>query len=346
MSELSLLGRPARYATGLEDLGAGLFAWLQPNGDVGESNAGLVVGDNESLLIDTLWDRRLTGRMLDAMAPRTVGAPIRRLVNTHGDPDHCWGNQLLAGAEIIATRATAQDVRREDPRQLRMLGRLAGALDGRRLPLPGAGKLAGLGAFAGMLRAYDFSGITVTPPTLTFQGTLELDVGGRRVVLIEVGPAHTPGDLIVHVPDSGVVYAGDLMFVGVTPIMWVGPVENWIAGLQQIIDLEPKVVVPGHGPLTDIDGVREMQRYWEFVAATVRARVSRGVSPSDCAGEIVRSLEFAAQPFASWDAPARIAVNAAIIARGDRGEGGSRVSSRTRMGLIAQMGELARELAT
>src|SRR5437660_1515848 len=116
MDELSLLGQPARYPTGLSDLGAGVYAWLQPNGDLGESNAGLVVGERESLLIDTLWDLRLTQRMLDAMAQHTVGAPIRRLVNTHGDPDHCWGNQLLQGGEIIATRAGAEDMVREDPR--------------------------------------------------------------------------------------------------------------------------------------------------------------------------------------------------------------------------------------
>src|ERR1700739_3636919 len=99
--ERSLLGRPARYETGLKDLGHDTYAWLQPNGDLGESNAGLIVGDGESLLIDTLWDLRLTRRMLDAMAPRTATAPLNRLVNTHGDPDHCWGNQLLQGAEII-----------------------------------------------------------------------------------------------------------------------------------------------------------------------------------------------------------------------------------------------------
>ena len=330
MDELSLLGRPARYATGLSDLGAGVHAWLQPNGDLGESNAGLVVGDGESLLIDTLWDIRLTRRMLDAMAPLTSGAPIRRLVNTHGDGDHCWGNQLLAGGEIIATRACAKDMVREDPRRLRLLARL-GALDGNRLPLPGAGKLAGVGAFARMLRAYDFSNIRLTPPTLTFDGTLELDVGGRRVELIEVGPAHTPGDLIAHVPDAGVVFAADLMFVGVSPIMWVGPVENWLAGLDRIIELEPRAVVPGHGPVTDLDGVREMKDYWECVAAAVRA----GQSPE----QILRTPEFA--PFATWDAPARIVVNAALIERG----AGPRIPDRARMGLIARMGELAAELA-
>jgi hypothetical protein len=91
MTSLSLHGDPARYPAGLQDLGSGLWAWLQPNGGLGESNAGLVVGAGESLLIDTLWDLPLTRRMLDAMAAPTAQAPIRRLVNTHADGDHCWG---------------------------------------------------------------------------------------------------------------------------------------------------------------------------------------------------------------------------------------------------------------
>jgi glyoxylase-like metal-dependent hydrolase (beta-lactamase superfamily II) len=319
MSELSLLGLPARYPAGLTETGTGVYAWLQPNGGLGESNAGLVVGEGQSLLIDTLWDLRLTRRMLDALAPHTANAPVRTLINTHGDPDHCWGNQLLAGAEIVATRLTAEDMGREQPRQLRLLSRL---------PLPPLGPLAGLRAFARMLRAYNFGGIRVTPPTRTFERALELDVGGRRVELIEAGPAHTPGDLIVHIPDAGVVFAGDLMFVGVTPIMWVGPVENWLAGLDRIIELAPGVVVPGHGPLTDLDGVREMKRYWEFVSPAARAgRPAR---------EILRSLP---EPFANWDNPERIVVNAAIIAREEQGR---RVPDAVRMRLIAQMGELGR----
>jgi glyoxylase-like metal-dependent hydrolase (beta-lactamase superfamily II) len=313
VSELSLLGAPARFEGGLSDLGDGAYAWLQPNGGLGESNAGLVVGDGESLLVDTLWDLRLTRRMLDVM-----GAPIRRLVNTHGDPDHCWGNQLLAGAEIVATLATAEDMRGDDPRRLRLLSRL---------PWPPLGPLAGLRAFARLLAPYDFSGIEVTPPTATFDGRRELDVGGRRVDLIQVGPAHTPGDLIVHVSDADVVFAGDLMFVEVTPIMWVGPVENWLAGLDRIIELAPRVVVPGHGPVTDVHGVRAMRAYWEFVVPEVRA----GRSPRD----ILNSLP---DEFARWDNPERIAVNTAIIARG----AGPRVSERARMRLLSEMGALAR----
>src|SRR5437764_6675709 len=205
---LSLLGRAARYPAGLRGPGAGRDPWLQPNVGLGESNAGLVVGDGESLLMDTLWDTRLTRRMLDAMRPHTANAPIRRLVNTHGDPDHCWGNQLLSGAEIIATRAGAEDMLGEDPARLRLLaqgGRALVRVASRRFPVPGMAQMAGLGAYAGMLAAYDFSDIELTLPTLTFDGKLELEIGTRNVELIGVGPAHTPGDLIVHVPDEKVV---------------------------------------------------------------------------------------------------------------------------------------------
>jgi glyoxylase-like metal-dependent hydrolase (beta-lactamase superfamily II) len=354
----SLFGAPARYPQGLQDLGDGIHAWLQPNGELGESNAGLVVGDGESLLIDTLWDLKLTNRMLLAMAEHTGRAPIRKLVNTHGDGDHCWGNQLLAGAEIIATRAAAEDMLDEDPRVLRMLrgaGGVVGPLIQRALSLPragkasplsdlsrlpGAGKAAGVAAFTALLQPYDFAGIELTPPTRTFEGALELEFGGRRVQLIEVGPAHTPGDLIVQVPDAGTVFAADLMFVGVTPIMWVGPVERWLAGLDRIAELQPRVVVPGHGPITDLEGVRAMRGYWEFVAREVRERVAGGVTPNQAAHEIIGSPDFARQPFSGWDAPERIVVNAATIARSDRGETG-RMDSRARAGLLAAMGELA-----
>src|SRR5690554_1028704 len=83
---------PPRFEGGLEEVGPGVHAWLQPNGGLGESNAALVVGDGASLLVDTLWDSRLTRRMLAAMAPLIESAPIGVLVNTHSDGDHWWGN--------------------------------------------------------------------------------------------------------------------------------------------------------------------------------------------------------------------------------------------------------------
>jgi glyoxylase-like metal-dependent hydrolase (beta-lactamase superfamily II) len=145
------------------------------------------------------------------------------------------------------------------------------------------------------------------------------------------------------VPDQRAVFSGDLVFVGVTPIMWVGPVENWIRALDRIVELEPRTVVPGHGPTTNLEGVRAMRAYWEYVAAAVRERLASGLEPYAAARDIVRSREFAEHPFAEWDARERIVINAAIIARSDRGEGG-RVSEQARVRLLANMGELGAEL--
>ncbi|MGB0095347.1 MAG: MBL fold metallo-hydrolase [Solirubrobacteraceae bacterium] len=346
MTSLSLHGAPARYPAGVHDLGSGLWAWLQPNGGLGESNAGLVVGAGKSLLIDTLWDLPLTRQMLDALAAPSAQAPIRQLVNSHSDGDHCWGNQLLVGVEIIGTRACREDMLKVNPRVLRLLcsaGRKLGPLI-ERAPrqLPGVDQTAGLAAFAWLLAPFDFAGIELTPPTRTFEGMLQLDVGGRRVELIEVGPAHTPGDAIVHVPDARTVFAADVMFLDVAPIMWVGPVERWLAALERIAELDPLTVVPGHGPVTDLDGVRTMREYWEFVAPAVRERLGAGMTPAAAAREIIASPQYDEQPFGGWEGAERLVVSADTIARNDRGESG-RVGDLAEIQLLAAMGRLANE---
>src|SRR3954466_7576330 len=94
------------YRKGLHEVGDGLFAYLQPDGTWGWSNAGLVTGPGTSLLVDTLFDLRLTREMLDAMRPVTDRHPIGAAMNTHGNGDHCFGNALLPdGAEVYATAA-------------------------------------------------------------------------------------------------------------------------------------------------------------------------------------------------------------------------------------------------
>src|SRR5574340_1611714 len=94
----------------LRDIGNGCFAYLQPPGGTGQTNAGLVVDDDSSLLVDTLYDLAHTEAMLAAMRAATPAARrIGTLVNTHADGDHTWGNQLAAGAEIIGHVTLAED---------------------------------------------------------------------------------------------------------------------------------------------------------------------------------------------------------------------------------------------
>jgi cyclase len=352
--ERTLFGKPARYEGGLREVGPGILAWLQPNGEFGESNAGVVAGEGEALLVDTLWDTSLTRRMLDAIGSR-ISTPISTLVNTHSDGDHVWGNQLLAGTEIVATQAAARIIRVEPPATLQRFKalaprlRLAGGLPlpviGRiRLPLLPRVPLRELGQYIeNILAPYDFSDVRVTPPTREFSGELTLQVGGREVRLIEVGPAHTPGDLIVHVPDANVVFAADVLFTGVTPVMWAGPTARWIAALDRIVGLDPQIVVPGHGPISGTADVIALRDYLAWVDAAARPRLAAGRSVAQTARALVLGDEYRAAPWAHWDAPERILLTIATIDRHRRDAAGP-IGTRERLTLFAQMAVLASDL--
>ena len=280
----------ATYQKGLRDLGNGCWAWLQPDGSWGWSNAGLIADGDSSLLVDTLFDLHLTREMLAAMQDVTGRAPIRTLVNTHANGDHCWGNQLVTGAEIIGSTSCAAEMGSLDP------GVLAAMLKSDDLGDAGA-------FFKRIFGAFDFEGITLTRPTRTFDGELTVHVGGRQVDLIEVGPAHTQGDVLVHVPADRTVFTGDILFIGGTPIVWEGPIDNWIAACDRILAMDVETIVPGHGPITDKQGVRDVQRYLAFVKTEAAKRFEAGLSVEEAARDI------ALGEFSHWTDRERIAVN-------------------------------------
>ena len=314
---------PARFEGGLTEVGDGVHAWLQPNGVLGESNAALVVGDGASLLVDTLWDPRLTRRMLAAMSPLIAEAPIETLVNTHSDGDHWWGNQEVSAAEIVATEAAAAVMRDESPAEMKRFGWLASALraaGSMPLPYPRRGDVAAIGAYVGgVLDPFDFDGVRLRAPTRTFSGRLELDVGGREIHLIEVGPAHTAGDLIAWVPDARIALAADILFVGVTPIMWAGPLAGWITALERLLVLGAERLVPGHGPVCGPDQVRRLLEYWRWLELGAEQHLASGASPAEAARELVLGDEIAERGFAGWLAPERALVSIRTIDAHRRG---------------------------
>jgi cyclase len=303
----------SRFEGGLSEVAPGVHAWLQPNGLLGESNAGLVVGDGASLLVDTLWDPQLTRRMLAAIAPLTTEAPVETLVNTHSDGDHWWGNQELDGIQIVATEAAAAVMATQSPGEMKRFGaltralRLAGSLP---LPYPRRGDVATIAAYAGeALEPFAFDGVRLVPPTRTFAGELELEVGGRHVRLIEVGPAHTPGDLVVWVPDAKVAIAADILFIGVTPIMWAGPVGRWIAALELLLGLGAERFVPGHGPVCGAEDVNRLINYWRWLDSAARRHLDAGRSVAQTARELVLGEEIAERGFADWLGPERALIS-------------------------------------
>ena len=281
------------YDKGLHELGDACFAYLQPDGSWGWSNAGLVVGYGASLLVDTLFDLHLTREMLATMTPHTATAPIATLLNTHANGDHCYGNQLVTGAEIIASEATAHEMAEVPPAMLHALNTAPGEV----------GAL-----FRHFFGAFDFDGIDVAMPTRTFHGRLDVEVGGRAVELIEVGPAHTRGDTIVYVPDAKTVYTGDILFIGGTPIVWAGPLSNWVAASDLMLGMDIETVVPGHGPLTDKAGVASVRDYLAFVDEAATGRHAAGLDAWDAAREIAQEIG-AREEFRGWSEFGRIAVN-------------------------------------
>lgn len=263
------------YSRGLHEVADGVHAWLLPDGGWGLSNAGLVTGDGASVLVDTLFDLKLTGEMLDGMRGLTAATPIATVVNTHANGDHCYGNSLVPDAEIVASSAAAHEMDETPPAMLAAMVKAAPQLE------------AVLGDWiTAAFGPYEFDGIEIRTPTSTFDGALTLDVGGRSVELIEVGPAHTAGDVVAHVPDAGVVFTGDIVFHKGTPIMWAGPVENWIAACDRVCSLNPAVVVPGHGAVTDTNGVRETRDYLAFLRDEVHQRFDAGMTYIDAARDI------------------------------------------------------------
>ena len=302
---MSALAHPRfAYRKGLHDLGNGGWAWLQPDGSWGWSNAGLVVDAGATLLVDTLFDLRLTREMLAAMrAAVPAAAHIDTLVNTHSNGDHTYGNSIAGAGAIVATRACADEMSRESPAVLARFQKQASALGEM-----GAYVLHCFGAFV-------FEGIEARLPTRTFEDRLDLTVGGKRVELIQVGPAHTRGDCLVHVPADRTIFTGDILFIDGTPIVWAGPVQRWIDACDRILALDVETIVPGHGPITTKRGVTAVRDYLSFVRAEARKRFDAGMPAHEAA------LDIALGDYAAWGDAERIAVNVATLYRefaGDR----------------------------
>jgi glyoxylase-like metal-dependent hydrolase (beta-lactamase superfamily II) len=287
-----------RYEKGLHEVGNGLYAYLQPDGGWGWSNAGLVCDGEGALLIDTLFDLHLTEEMLATMRRAVpAAARIETVVNTHANGDHCYGNQLVRDARIIASERTATEMA-ELP---------AAAMAALVAQAPNMGEVGEF--FLRCFGAFDFDGIEAVLPEDTFSGELELHVGGRELRLIEVGPAHTRGDTLALLPAERVLFSGDILFHGAHPIAWAGPVSNWIAACERILAMDVEVIVPGHGPLAEKSAVAELRAYFEYLYEQARARHEQGMSALAAARSI------ALDRWAEWGERERLAVNVATIYR-------------------------------
>jgi len=276
------------------------YAVLNEKNRVCDANSGLI-NRGGGVVIDTQSDLPHAQQMIDLFSQVWPAMPDR-VINTHEDADHVWGNQLFEGAEIIAHRSVPERMKQvADPEESQELLHGVGNLL-KRLVLktlhPGL-----LAAGQQLAEDYNFDGIELVLPTTLFDTCYELDLDGTEVHLIYVGPCHQVGDTIIHVPKEGVIFAGDVLFRQCTPMGWTGSFDKWFQCLDLMIDLNPKVIVPGHGPLCGVEGAIEMKQYLEYVRNESRKCFDEGMP----ALEAAKRIEFG--PYGEWRAPARLYMN-------------------------------------
>lgn len=279
----------------LRQLAPGVFAYMQAGGPgliaQGVSNAGLIVGDDHIMVLDA------TGAPLHAKsfiaASRQVAGdkPFRRLINTHHHGDHVNGNQFFGPVEIISHPYCRDEVRKAvantPPRWEKREG-FAEGTEERRL----------------------------VPPTTTFDGKMVYHYGDSPVEIYHPGPAHTYGDLLVHLPKYKILFVSDIGFFYVAPFAHNAHVGKWLETIDRILKMDVDVIVPGHGPIGGKKELADVAEYFRTLQREVKPRYDAGMTPGRAAAEIRLGK------FDNWIGPERIVMNTVRLYNEMRGTGG------------------------
>ncbi len=272
---LLLTGSLAAHAVETVQMANGVYALI---GDLGQRSpanlghnmtSGFIVTDAGVVVIDT-GGSLANAQAIHAAIRKVATKPVIYAVNTGGQ-DHRWfGNDYFKrqGATIVAAEAAVRDMRERGANQAE--------------------------ATRALLKE-KFDGTRLAYPNITFTQRHTLPVQGEQIELLYTGGAHTIGDIVVWLPQRSIVFAGDAVFVdrllGIVP----GSAQRWIRSLEFLRDeLKPRVVVPGHGRVTDLDhALRDSYDYLAFLRGTVTRRFAEGAFDPVEAGQNLDQSRFA-----------------------------------------------------
>lgn len=271
-------GVPETWKTGLVEVAARVFAFVQATGETGISNAGLIVGSESAMAVDALMVPSMTRRFVAAIKRATRKA-VAQLINTHHHLDHTGGNRFFRRAAIIS-HARCREVLATGFPPLPLLQRFMPRF------------------------AREFPLMRVVLPTVTFEDRMVIHDGHREIHLWHPGgPAHTVGDTTLYLPKEKVLFAGDIAFHYVTPLAFQGHVGNWIKAADRLLAFEADVIVPGHGPIGTKADLKKMRDYLALVRREAKRRFDAGVSPEEAARDIRLGI------YARWREAERILPN-------------------------------------
>jgi cyclase len=209
---------------------------MSPQNSFG-ANAGIVIGRDGILVVDTLISAKEAKRFIKDI--RAVSdRPIRYVVNTHYHLDHTFGNSEFEklGAIIISH-----------------------TIDRKSLKKKGEGTLKNAKMFG--LSEQDMEGTKIAYPSVTFNGSMQIDLGDQEVELLFKGASHTEGRILVYLPDKRVLFAGDILFTGYHPYIADGDIKGWTNVLDDIVKMDAVAIIPGHGPLSTKKDIADMREY-------------------------------------------------------------------------------------
>jgi glyoxylase-like metal-dependent hydrolase (beta-lactamase superfamily II) len=280
----------------VDTIGPGVYAFVRkevPSYGM-ESNSLLIVGSRDAAVVDAQMNLTDTREVIAAIR-RITPRPVRYVINTHCHDDHVTGNieyqKAFPGVAFVASQAMADEINgicaanRANFRKVGAgtVGFLHTLVDSNRSILGGAAAADEPLAYLSYARLISmFVAESEERPVLpgrTFADSLVLDLGDRSVVAMYLGRGHSRGDIVLRVPDAGVIAAGDLV---VWPVPFVGTTSypgDFATTLDRILALGPSVILPGHGPLMrDTVYVHDVSRMLKSIHTQVAAAIARGDS--------------------------------------------------------------------